>query len=75
MIRFIDLRGQSTGGRFAFFDTITDRFVDIDGAQVWASRQDLEDTFDETVPDYQKNRLRGFLPAWASDEPTNEELW
>lgn len=37
MIRFVDLRGQDTGGgRFAFYDTITDRFVEDDyGAVTW----------------------------------------
>jgi len=37
MIRFIDLSGQITeeGKEFAFYDTVTDRFIEIGGDQIW----------------------------------------
>lgn len=65
MIRFIDLRGMSTGHAFAFFDTVTDRFVQIGGEQAWQDRADLEAIFDDRVPQGVRTRLLGHLPKWA----------
>ncbi len=47
MIRFVDLTGQiglDDEGDFAFFDTTTDRFVEMptDGCQHWATIEDFE---------------------------------
>lgn len=47
MIRFIDLRGQITNDRdpnFAFFDTVTDRFIDLAGEQEWGSVEEFAQT-------------------------------
>ncbi len=61
MKRFIDLRGQGTGDRFAFFDTVTDRFEVHDDEMSWA-------TWDEFTQAYGGNELqryRTLCPAWA----------
>lgn len=43
MIRFIDLKGQiDDDPTFAFFDTVTDRFVDLNGEQTWDSVSDFK---------------------------------
>lgn len=47
MIRFIDLRGQITNDRaphFAFYNTITDRFLSFGGTQEWDSIADFRFT-------------------------------
>lgn len=43
MIRFIHIGGQinKDADEFAFFDTVTDRFVTIYDDQTWGSRDDL----------------------------------
>lgn len=63
MKRFIDLREQGTGYRFAWFDTGTDRFEDHDGQMVW-------DTFAEfaEVCAGDLARYRRLTPAWAFEE-------
>lgn len=44
MIRLIRIGGQILEGNedFAFWDTVRDRFVDIDGETVWHDREDFE---------------------------------
>jgi len=56
MIRFIDLGTQICHPddddpipEFAFYDTVTDRFLEIEGTQTWASWNDFEDDYDEYV--------------------------
>lgn len=42
MIRFIDLRSADiSGANFAFFDTVTDSFLEIGGSQTWVNKQDF----------------------------------
>lgn len=43
MMRYVSLDGVIISGerRFAFFDTVVDRFVDLDGEQTWNSVEDL----------------------------------
>lgn len=68
MKRFIDLRGQSTGYRFAFWDTIVDRFEIHDGEQAW-------DTFTEFAEVYRGSELgryRVLCPTWVFMEPITE---
>jgi len=63
VIRFIDIRGQDTNYRFAFFDTITDRFLTLGNDQVWDSKADL---LEGTVPnDPLVARCVGLMPDWA----------
>lgn len=85
MIRFIDLRNHGTYHRFAFWDTVVDRFLTIDGAMAWSDRKQL---IDAITHQYEKagrsfldtqgriNRLTGLLPDWAIvDDGKGEEEW
>ncbi len=62
MKRFVDLRGAETGSyRFAFWDTIFDKFETYEGAQAW-------NTFDDFASDYdgkELDRYKGLCPAWT----------
>jgi hypothetical protein len=44
VIRYVDLNDQIVEGcfEFAWFDTVTDRFFDIDGEQTWESWKDFK---------------------------------
>ena len=60
MIRFVDMRAADIAGiRFAFWDTSTDRFVEIDGEQAWGDWDEME--------------LSG-CRSWRKDQPTRERL-
>ena len=44
MLRFIDLTGQITSGfEFAWYDTVTDKFVAFNGIQTWDCWEDFEE--------------------------------
>lgn len=72
MKRFIDLRGQHTGYRFAWFCTVLDRFETFDGDQAW-------DTWEEFKLSYYSNeinttigRYRRLCPEWAKEASMND---
>ena len=54
MIRFIDLTGQIIDGEtdFAWYDTVTDKFLSFSGNQTWNSWDDFVTDYnpDETFP-------------------------
>lgn len=60
MIRFIDLRGQDTGYRFAFWDTVKDQFMTVNNDQAWDHPYDVL-TSDEGLMD----RLDKLCPSWS----------
>ncbi len=62
MIRYINLKGQATGYAFAFWDTVTDRFLQIGTDQAWDSLADLNESMDiaGTDPDLAQ-RLRSHV--------------
>ena len=65
MIRFIDLGDQIiVGHRFAFYDTVTDKFLTVGQDQVWDSIEDLEECWacysNWTQEDYE--RLLRLIP-------------
>lgn len=75
MIRFIDLGKQIAVDetdpdwprQFAFFDTIYNRFVTINGYAVFDSMADLMSEMqqdDAMTPEF-GNRLFGLMPDWA----------
>ena len=71
MIRFIDLRNQDTGYLFAFWNTVTDKFIDIGGDQAWDSLNDLEECAKINKLDLGlKRRLISLCPTWV---PTQDE--
>ena len=67
MKRFVDLRGQETGYRFAFWDTVYDRFDTFEAVQAW-------DTFAEFEQDCTADieRYRRLTPEWAFVPPAEE---
>ena len=79
MIRFIDLRhvAEDVGDRrFAFWNTVTDKFIATDfGDQAWSTFDD----FAESYAGDQLDRFKGLTPEWAKrsdteDKPTDSEL-
>ena len=79
MIRCVEFEYFSSGrpDHVAFFDTVTDRFVEFAGEQAWSSKKDFEacvvmHTID---PDFVK-RLLALAPIWFLDnheEQLNKE--
>lgn len=70
MIRFIDLRGQDINARFAFFDTITDRFVEVFNEHAWNTFAEFKDDCHSTP---MVKRCRKLCPPWAFDKPAEPE--
>lgn len=71
MKRFIDIRGQGTGYRFAWFDTGTDKFETHSDTCCW-------DTFDQFAKDCAKEDLKRYeslTPDWAKIEDKEDKLW
>lgn len=70
MIRFVDVREAKVGGRFAFYDTIIDRFESFKGSMVWR-------TWDEFAAGYEGSQLerhRALCPPWVFvDDDTDVE--
>jgi hypothetical protein len=79
MIRFIDIGRQialdendeSEPRQFAFYDTTSDRFISINGWQVFDSLGDLlrEIEQDETMTAEFTMRLFGLTPEWVRRVP------
>lgn len=62
MKRFIDLRGMETASRFAWYDTVNDRFEIHCGGATW-------DTWNEFAQDYEGDELdryRNLAPNWTN---------
>jgi len=64
MIRFIDLRDQDTGYRFAFWDTVTDSFLCRAHEYAWETWADFEGVAEPA----DRTRLKGLCPDWVFDE-------
>lgn len=66
MIHFVDMRRENIpGSRFAFFDTVTDEFVNLGpNCEAWDSQADLEGDFQNQTPAFRK-RLLDLIPEWA----------
>lgn len=70
MIRFIRIGDQICDGddAFAFWDTVTDRFVSVAGEVLFDDRDDLDDAIQEAlrrgvIPWDYPDRLRGLIPV------------
>lgn len=61
MKRFIDLRGQYTGYRFAWWDTVRDEFESFSGDQAW----DTWGEFVEVCSPEAQERYKRLCPMWA----------
>jgi len=69
MIRIIDMRESTSGNKsFAIWDTVVDRFVEVDGVQSFDGCHELVEMYkkDKTgrrLPEL--GRVVGLLPDWA----------
>jgi len=78
MIRFVDIRNQGTGYRFAFFDTAINQFVDLGGEEVFDSFNDLNYHRNPERPHENKflDRLQSLCPDWTKDGQEDDlEKW
>ena len=75
MIRFIDLGKQIAldeedskhPRQFAFYNTTSDRFIEIDGIQVFDSWEEIERiiSFSESSDEKFLTRLKNLCPCWV----------
>ena len=71
MIRFVDLRDQDVGYKFAFFDTIEDKFLKL-GELKDEVFDDWKDLAEVCLIDLQP-RLRCLCPSWVFEETKEDE--
>jgi len=67
MIRFIDIRNQGTGNRFAFYDTVTDEFLKIGGEMAWVNLEEFECKDSAMLA-----RCLNICPEWVNDEEKDD---
>jgi hypothetical protein len=85
MIRFIDLRNQGTYYRFAFWDTVVNRFIEIDNEQAWDSQSRLLEALQcdreregwrDEYFERRRKRLTDLIPDdMKVDDGRGEEKW
>jgi len=80
MIRFIDLRGDDTGGRFAFFTTVRNEFLTFNGSQTWQMKSDFIADFNAQGGEYKDSvrvsnidRFIALIPDWADENEIEGE--
>jgi len=69
MKRFIDLRNQDTGYRFAWFDTVTDKFESFKGEQVWDTWSEFEEVCLPSI----RERYKRLCPLWIFEQPEDDD--
>jgi len=77
MIRFINISDQITEDefQFAWYDTVCDRFMDIEGKQVWTSWKEFARDYSisgHTYSAYALHRFRSLYPSHLIDKAKNE---
>lgn len=84
MIRFIDIRNQGTGNRFAFYSTGTDNFFNFNGDAAWSSLVELRASIMDGEPlsgisalhKATLSRLESLCPDWVEDGKEDDvESW
>lgn len=78
MIRFIDIRNQGAGYRFAFWDTIMDRFCTINDNQVFDTVDDLKEVFslgNDYLDTYSFERFERLCAHWAFEEGEEDQFY
>ena len=75
MIRFVNLTGQiyDEDTVIGYFDTVKDKFLEVDAAQVFSSLQDFKEWVGEDEPEWKEidwERLEAITPK----EFLNEQL-
>lgn len=75
MIRFVDMRhADAAGYRFAFWDTVRDQFVAIDGWQAFETWDEFEESHKGSGY-HELERFRGLCPEWVfKPEPQGEDI-
>lgn len=74
MIAFVDMRScEIAGARFAFYNTVPDKFVELDGNQAWHCWTEFNRDFQIHNPEtgiiYKDiERFKGLCPAWVFDD-------
>jgi len=68
MKRFIDVRGQHIGERFAWWDTVADKFESFRGEYAFNTWKD----FVEVYKGDELDRYRGLCPSWVFTQYNNE---
>jgi hypothetical protein len=61
MKRFVDLRGQKTGYKFCWFDTVRDEFEFFSGSQCFDSWIEFEEGYEGS----ELERYKGLCPEWV----------
>ena len=75
MIRFVDL-GKQIGGddedwdrEFAFYNTVSDRFINFGGSQIWATVSDFESDYKKFANnDHPLERFLSLIPDWVAKD-------
>jgi hypothetical protein len=70
MIRFVDIRGQGTGHRFAFWNTVTDAFICIDTEYAWDSWDEFATVAEGNVD---VRRFGTLCPKWVHEAEKDHE--
>lgn len=70
MKRFVDVRNQALGGRFCWYDTVTDEFESFNECQVFETWEEFEDDFDGDNLD----RYRKLCPGWVFELEKDDKL-
>lgn len=78
MIRFIDLRGQILPGdnscHFAFFDTIPDQFINLDGYEDWTSWESFAENWENEKQDkHSLERFKNLCADWVFEAQNDGE--
>ena len=73
MLRFIDIRNQGTGNRFAFYDTIRDRFVEISSEMAWKSLKDFKYCCEVAAEKELFERCKVLCSEWVNDEKEDDQ--
>lgn len=74
MIRFVDLRDQDIGARFAFYNTISDTWIEAeDLGTCWQTWPEFRAAYSNIWNADFLDRLEGLTPAWAH-RPEDEKL-
>jgi hypothetical protein len=74
MKRFIDLRGQHTGYRFAWWDTVRDCFDNYDGDEAWDTWADFAESVTMENIGHTLDRYRRLTPAWAFEPDPDDDF-
>lgn len=76
MIRFVDIKDQGTGYRFAFWCTTSDRFVLICDQMAFDNLDDLKDAMEAAcVSQDIKDRFLRLCPEWTHTGEDNIEAF